>query len=276
MTERDYRSLVLADYKSKLAQAVLPPELVSPTRKSLRDHAINICSERYDKKDEPLLRSLYGFKDNPAAYLIAAQNASAEEFRNLHNFLGDTNKQTEFRNIGLLAWLIDFQPRPYHPDLKNISVTEANGEEEHDEKNLQLPLLPPKPQKPRVRYPIYLLGLLLTAITIWWLTSKHRPPVTGHEGCMIWDSDQFWPVDCKEWKGGGRLARIDHQKIEKFRLVTNPQTLTPQSIGRVWYAKYKGNVEFYTDSGMHPIDTSKRLLPVSPHILNKYVYHLED
>ncbi|RYE55104.1 MAG: hypothetical protein EOP48_10920 [Sphingobacteriales bacterium] len=46
--------------------------------------------------------------------------------------------------------------------------------------------------------------------------------------------------------------------------------MTKNSIGKVWYSGRGKNHEFFTDSGMHPVDTTRRLLPVTDYIITKY------
>ncbi|MCC8408248.1 hypothetical protein LJ707_04855 [Mucilaginibacter sp. UR6-1] len=58
-----------------------------------------------------------------------------------------------------------------------------------------------------------------------------------------------------------------------IREISKPDTLTPYSVDKVHYTNYKGLIHFYTINGPHPLDTSRRLKPMSIHILEKYVYH---
>ncbi|RZL02566.1 MAG: hypothetical protein EOO89_29150 [Pedobacter sp.] len=65
---------------------------------------------------------------------------------------------------------------------------------------------------------------------------------------------------------------MDLKKLNNLRKVRWPDKLTKESIGKVWYAKAGGGPpEFFTDSGMHPVDTVKRLRPLSTYMLNKYI-----
>ena len=90
---------------------------------------------------------------------------------------------------------------------------------------------------------------------------------------MIWSNDHYEPVDCSDHSSGLQLLTINHQLVDHFKRITEPDTLTAYSVRKVWYAKYKGRVEFYTDSGIHPLDTSRRLLPMTFGIWQKYVLH---
>lgn len=289
MTEQAYKEWVLADYELKLAARELPTELVSPTPAGLKAEAVKICERRFLPKDELMLRSFFNQKDSPAAYRSAIQNADASVFKPLRNFLEDRSINTQFRNIQLLAWLTDFEPRPFQPSLvyqpsRKDPVTASdeiveNGteisvvlENEDEEKRLSEGKLT---RKTSYRF-IYLLLFLMLALGGYFGVNKliHRSP--GPEGCMIWDNDHYQPVDCHDQNLTVSARRIDHQLVDHFRKILKPDTLTLHSIGKVWYAKYNGRVEFFTAEGYHPLDSNRRLLPMTDHILEKYVYHISN
>ena len=118
MSESEYKAWVLEDYDRKVAARLLPVELVSPTPGGLKAESVKICERRFNNKDEIILRSFFNEKDGAAAYRLAIQNSNAEVFKTLSNFLRDRSITTSLKNINLLAWLIDFQPRPFHPSLE--------------------------------------------------------------------------------------------------------------------------------------------------------------
>jgi hypothetical protein len=279
MTESEYKELVLEDFDQKLKDRSLPPELVSLTRRSLKKHSVNICARRFDPKDESLLSSFFGEKEDAAAYMKAIQKKSAEVFKTLHNFLNDRKINTSFDNIRLLAWLIDFQPRPYHPDLKVpvrsvkpvrptiIVTTDTGGNTMAQVKTWLL--------KNKKKVILYSMLALVLSIGGYLITKSTISPSIGIKGCMIWTGNQYEPIACDQQRGDLPVFKLDTQKVADFKRVKT-DTLSPRALGHVWYAKFGGQVEFYSDSGQHPVDTNKRLLPLTSHILNKYVFHVAD
>lgn len=274
MREQDYRALILEDYDEKLAKGTLAPELMVPTRGSLKDHAANACATRYKAKDEPLLQSFFGPKDNPEAYYRAINLAKAEKFRTLHNFLVDRTIEPSFLNITMLAWLIDFEPRPYRMDL---------------------PLPPVNPKPPIVSPPVNLLMPEQPAIPLWWSRNKlviavvilisivggiclfnSKKTITGKEGCMIWEDDHYQPIECTESTPGKLHYPINHQLVNNFKRITRPDTITYYSAKKIWYSNLNGRVEFFTAQGPYPLDTSRRVLKVSEHTIKKYIYHITN
>ena len=90
---------------------------------------------------------------------------------------------------------------------------------------------------------------------------------------MIWSDDHYNPVDCSDKTSGIKPPPINRQLVQNFKRITKPDTLTLYSVGKVWYAKYNGRVEFFTAGGAYPLDTNRRLLPMTIHILQKFVLH---
>lgn len=283
MTESEYRKLVLADLDEKLANRQLPLELVSLTRKSLKGHCINICAQRFEQKDELLLSSVFGKKDNQAAYIKAIQNSSAEVFRTLHNFLNDRSINTAFNNICMLAWMIDFELRPYHAGMKSpVPLNESKKAHDLDlvpntpvPNDRKLPDLTEnldKTQKKFIPTPWVMTGLVSVLILSIFIYKATR--ITGLEQCMIWDDDHYEPINCSKKNTYPYVYPINRQLIDSFQKVTRPDTLSLYSTKKIWYIKTKGQIEFYTFPGPYPLDSTKRLLPMSDHILKKYVLHL--
>lgn len=288
MSENEYKKLVLADFDQKILTGQLPSELIFPTPGNLKSESVKICERRFNFKDEILLSSFFNKREDAYAYRQAIFNGGADVFKPLTNFLKDRSINTGPKNIDLLAWLIDFQPRPYNPGLivpnkthekiPNFSISQAVA----DNLDSEADSVPPaqsfeKPLARRKNVIIACVLLMVFALTSYFVIDRSRTNViTGHEGCMFWQDSHYQPIDCNRKFLRPQLYPINHKLVNEFRRITLPDTLTMRSIGKVWYAKFRGRVEFYTQGGAHPVDTNKRLLPVSDHILKKYVYHLTD
>lgn len=265
MYEQEYQDLVLAEFDRQKTARLLPPELLSPTPGGLKALCLTICESRFDPKDELMLQSFFRKKENAVAYRLAIQNETPDPFRPLTKFLRDRNVKTTFRNIGLLAWLIDFEPRPFHPDL---AIPPS--------KPFKQPAMAPVPAGDSKRKSRVLLLILTVMICIagYYLFKKTGPQLTGNEGCMVWNDDHYQPIDCKS--AIHPVKKIDQRLVNNFKKIKEPDTLTPYSIRKVFYAKYNGRIEFFTDSGLFPLDSTRRVLPMTSHILEKYIYHIKN
>jgi hypothetical protein len=277
MSEREYRELVLATYDSEMLKGVLAPELLSPTPGNLKSAAVKVCEKRFDPKDLPVLDSFFSTQPDPASVLRAIQQSDYQIFKPLSNFLKKRQIETSFRNIQLLVWLIDFKPRPFHPGLAipdQISIGQREiqpilGPVEKPDDPLKTAVTPGKPS-----LIIYSGIVVLLAFTCYFATIYITRSAIDKRGCMIWAGDNFEAISCNSKRGHVPILRFDSIRFDAFKKI-DPDTITPRALGHVWYAKIHGEVEFYNRSGMHPVDTNKRLLKLSNHILNKYVFKTE-
>lgn len=315
----DYQSLVLHDYREKKASGRLPLNLLHPTPAKFKSECIAVCEERYLKKDEKLLIAFFRRRDDAAAYRQAIKQFDTEKFKPLCNFLRGTTNSTDEKNIELLAWLINFEPRPY-PAWQNLGNQEPAGEpvlpeannaepEEKAEENTGKPkearttghnpglkeeekvLTDAKGFLNGIKAPgraaalgrkrnIWLLStalILIVTATYFVLrsTAQSQPDLTGFERCMYWASDHYQPVLCNQKVDDTPVYALDSLKAANFRKIILPDTITTKALGRVWYVKVNGKIEFYTSGGFHPVYPEKRLRPLTAYIIDKYIRHEE-
>lgn len=112
----DYIKLVVAAYHKKRANNELSPLLTQSTPAKIRRECLNVYQERYQKKDELMLRAFFGPAEQGRQFLQSIRNFETDRFRPLDNYLKGLTDKTDDRNLELLAWLIDFEHRPYSYD----------------------------------------------------------------------------------------------------------------------------------------------------------------
>jgi hypothetical protein len=109
----DYERLVLEDYHRKKTDSKLSLGLIFPTPAKLKSECERICSERFNRKDEQIIRDFFGKSGDQRVCLLAIQQCNPDKFRPLIKFLHRGSTKTSEKNIQLLAWLIDFPDRPF-------------------------------------------------------------------------------------------------------------------------------------------------------------------
>lgn len=264
----DYLKAILAAYEYKKAEGILPLNLSHPTPGNLRNECIIVYRERYLDGDEQTLRSFFGAPDKQNGFSRNIDNSRADEFRQLTKILRKEPddpglKKPGQKYIELLAWLIDFNPRPgtlYYQQKNNNKTT----------------------NHPVRRIPIYTVAISFTVLFLvagatffFW---KKKPDITPNalftsQKCMYWTGDHYEAVDCNEKVSDAPIVSLDVQKLTNFKKITSPDTLTKDALGKVWYTKIAGEHQFFTDSGVHPLDTQKKLRPLSRYILSNHVSH---
>jgi hypothetical protein len=123
--------------------------------------------------------------------------------------------------------------------------------------------------KPSKGLATVMLSLMLGTGGIGWLTGKVLAPASGN--CMYWHEDHYEPVSCNQKIPHARVIALDTVKLKNFRKITRPDTLTYEAMGKVWYCKINGKLEFYTSDGEHPVVFGRELKAITIYIIDKYI-----
>jgi hypothetical protein len=289
----DYEKSVIAFYEARKANRMLSPLLSNLTPAKLKKECKVVCEERYDRKDDWTLRAFFEQGGDKKTCLHAINQCDIDIFRPLINFLAGRARSTGETNIELLAWLIDFKPRPYddkydYGNWKNpnvpAEVTKGKSGDAADGTDAGVDEPVPGPVEPVKRSFDFGLGEGIIVITILvaiivgvrFCTGPAKRPadmvLTGHGACMFWDDDHYEPTSCSPKSGDTAVIALDPGKLNHFRKITRRDTITEASAGKVWYVKYNRDVEFYTDSGYHPLDPRLRLRPATVHMIRTYCH----
>jgi hypothetical protein len=316
----NYTKQVLRDYGKKRAANALSPRLLNSSSAKLRWECMDVCNERYQKKDEKALRDFFGVFTDKESCAEAIYNCVTDKFKPLSNFLKkELQGGPSDKNIELLAWLINFENRPYQYGTIYADPDEEPGETPQSSKEratelyeatpegntpVEAPLqegpktetrLPPPTdiddpspaslqQETPASTPLPFLkrkAIIATSLVIAsgisiYLGTREKPTVyarTGQEKCMYWNEDHYEPISCglKPPSPDLPVIALDSLKLNTFKKITRPDTITSKDKGRIWYVNIKKNIEFYTSEGFHPIKQEYRLRPVTDYIISKYI-----
>lgn len=299
----DYWSAVLKDYQEKKKNNTISQRLMHPSPANIRDECIAVCVERYERRDDKTLRTFFGQQEDKADYIQAIEGYPIGKFKAVQNFLKGEIGDPDLKNVELVAWLIDFEPRPFKLGAKYEQVQSTEPSQPVAEK--QPPPEPAVPVKPLMLFQtpplaftqlppqnftdtesadkppinitriviLTLLVMLVSAVSYWLLTSI-RPQKVILTGCMYWVGDHYQQIPCNQKVEEGTLViALDMEKLNHFRKITQPDTITAKAIGSVWYIKINNEVEFYTAEGYHPVQIDRRLKPLTDYIISKYLTH---
>ena len=288
MLPPDYINAVLADYYTKKAANQLPFDMkqLSPAR--FKAASLEVGRERYDKKDERLLKAFFGEAADQKACLKAIDECKIDKFKPLINFLREkTTTRTDDKNVELLAWLINFKDRPCEYGKKYSADTAPDIPKDPpvDRQDNVQPKVPgdgqdepkTKPGEPEKvkgngkKVVITFTIVVALGMTVYWFWPKSSAANPGPQACMYWAGDHYQPIRCDKKLDNTLVIALDSDKIVHFIKIAYQDSITFNAIGHVWYAKYRGNMEFYTSDGFHPIDPGLRLKPITPYIIRKYI-----
>lgn len=291
----DYSALVLKDFRKKRDTGELSPNLTRSTPAKLRDECLAVLAARFSPNDEKTLRIFFGPRTSMAEYEHAIRRFEVSKFKPLNNFLLGETASTVDKNIELLAWLIDFHPRPYganhsvkqEPELTTTSQpnaplpTSADSVPVRPEKKLLKSILTEnhtgvdeelretKNTLPgnRKRPAILLAVLVMTGAIAYFVLTNFLAP----QKCMYWTGEHYEPVSCNEKIEGAPVLALDAAKVKDFRKITQTDTITYNSLGYVWYSKIDNELEFFTADGYHPVHNERKLKPLSKYMIAKYL-----
>ncbi|MEH6306269.1 hypothetical protein RYH73_11485 [Olivibacter sp. CPCC 100613] len=307
-----YRKATFTDYKNEVLNTYrrdgIKIGLEDPRPKKLREYSLYVYANRFSKEDEQTLK-LFFDQDNKYNDLEKAiKSIELDKIKPLIRFMNGATKETEDKNVKLLAWLINFESydawrknkqdmgkAPVESELirqevehsgtfaeieKDKNTSSAEDKNKDDEQELAevekrpLPISQleetNKPSPPKPAYKQWVLYTVITSVTaIGIYFALHRNP-----GCMFWSGDHYQPVSCKEKIQDVTIIALDESKVDRFRKITRPDTLTERALGKVWYVKMTiDSLEFYTAGGFHPIYTSKKLKPLTDYILERHIQY---
>lgn len=137
-TSVTYKDEILEKY-NKEKGGEMSSYLLKPTRKQIKEACIWLLDRRKGTYDEGILNRFFKFKDGENK-LFAIERVKGDRFKPIVNFLNGETKSTTPANLELIAWLIDFKPRPLSIYLKSSRADSENtGSEstrEHEELSL--------------------------------------------------------------------------------------------------------------------------------------------
>lgn len=289
----DYQDLVLEYYLDRKDKKVLSGRLINPTPANLRDECAAKCRRGINKKDEKTLQDVFEPQSDLKSYVNAIENFPIDKFKPLLKFMKGGVRKPDEKNVELLAWLIDFEPRPWQIDWNtrielNIEEKYDNVQEnvvinrgsEQDSKNRNTvvvenisSILSSRKSKNKVKR-IALLSLLLLLLaggSYLFYVNIAGTHSNNQEGCMYWSGDHYESVACNKEFGNTLKIAFDSARYFHFKMITKEDTITYASIGRVWYSKMNNKLEYYTAEGYHPIYIQVKLKPITAHIIDTYI-----
>lgn len=324
----DYTNLVLKAYEERRDANRLSRLLMHPTTANIRQECLNVYNERVKKGEieEDILRAFFGVPPVGRSYDYVIDRHHADKFRPLRSFIKRKIKNPSLVNVELLAWLIDFNPRPlaYAQTILGITndpfesvnaitdhnegqsgtyVAEANlqeikkepssvsilntqnhsqddeftirGSNNEDAHNLyeQNPKGSSQTRKLKITTIGLIMSIFFGSIYFFLRSEKFNEMSFGNTStnCMYWAEDHYEKVPCNEERKGRLFLPLEEEKIKNFRRITQKDTITEWSIGKVYYIKDGGIIKYYTEGGNYPDNITRPLKVLSTYMFKKHL-----
>ncbi|MGU3374665.1 hypothetical protein [Chryseobacterium sp. M5A1_1a] len=92
----------------------------------------------------------------------------------------------------------------------------------------------------------------------------------NEQSCMFWEDNEYRLMDCEDKNPQRSPVPKDTVQLRYFKRITRKDTLTvDNALGKTWYSKFNGNVEFFTMDGIDP-DNGRELRASTIYIIEKY------
>lgn len=306
---KDYIDFVGNAYHVKRENNQLSTLLSNPTTANIRLECINVFQERIAKGhkiEENTLRGFFGVPREGEDFGHKINRSRADEFKPIQSIIKKKVKNPSIENVELLAWLIDFTPRPLaiaqkrweqnegfdflptpaepqvEEETKETMENEIDGTKSRREDHLlEEPLVEDETGD---KTTIITKGgngkkwkgiaAVITAIAIsgtsLLLFNKNKDvgpdPLGSSLVCMYWNGDQYEEAPCS--KAG--IVKMEKEKIRTFRRIRDERSITEEAIGKVHYIK-DGEIKYYTEAGRYPDDTSRTLKKLTRYMYDKYL-----
>ncbi|RZM30448.1 MAG: hypothetical protein EOO88_00830 [Pedobacter sp.] len=265
----EYQESVVTAYQNLKNESRLSMNLAHPSTANLRDECLRKISQGFTDSDEKVIRSFFGLPDDNNEYSKTIGSVDVDIFRQLVKVLNGQPLKTDQKNIELLAWLIDYQPRPsteFYANPRTLPDEITGGTIVTGKNSTTLNI--------KILILIVGMSILLTwsgAFLLWrngYIIDSINYPENAK--CMHWVGNRYELIDCNEKSVRSGIIPLDPVKLSRFRRIMLRDTLTRNSLGKVWCANVGKDAVFFTDSGTNPIDSSKRLRSMTPYMLAKY------
>jgi len=276
----DYKIAVLKYYRELKINQLLSLNMDDPGREKLRRECVTVFLKKNSQHDKDFIQSFFDPTGRFNDQIRSIEQFSLDKFRPLVSFL--TQKEDEERNlrdemgIKLISWLLN---GPSYEDWRNgtpfPTIKKVKGEK-------IIVTSTEKKHNPRISITFGITILFLTLFSggiVYGLLKnnidKTIRTVKPTEQCMYWAGQHYEPINCDNNDLDKVKVPLNMEQFNHQQRITMPDTLTSNALGKVWYGKINGSIDktpqFYTDSGTNPLDTTRRLLPVTTYMLNKYV-----
>ncbi|MFL9833934.1 hypothetical protein [Chryseobacterium terrae] len=192
------------------------------------------------------------------------------DYKNFADFSSTFIKKDDEANKTTVKISVDKEEESLSEKLSNIIINITN------EQNFKMPEFMKKNGMGIME--IALLVCFTTGSIAFSKKPNTQTPTKGFAGilqsesnCMYWDKSEYKPIDCQD-KNPIYNHRIpfDYERMEYFKRIERKDTLTvDNAFGKVWYSKFNGEVEFFTDDGVDP-NNGRELRKATEYIIDKY------
>lgn len=252
----DYKKEVLACYLKMKNEGALSLNLSMPSPARIREECSEIYFDRNSQTDVATLKLFFGGGVLKNDYAEVIRSIDIDRFRPLINLINDPDKKSDVKNVELLAWLINFNARPFGNWKPNRSSNCTGDKTTY-----------PTGTKSKLKSALIAFAIVVFAIGTIYIGKSINP-----EQCMYWNGTSYIQISCNDEVTNADKIALNRFLVAHQKRIMRPDTLTENDINKKHYIKIsKDSIEYYTIGGDYPSNRQKVLKKLSKYMYNKYI-----
>ena len=258
--------------------------LMNPSPAELKTLCLLLFDNGSSKQDQEILNIFFELNEE-SSKRKQMECFDVDKLKPIGNFLKGKTETTRVVNLDLIAFLVDFYPRPFRKfmigieklkltadySINDSSIKENKKEIVFEKKKGVLE----ENRKSTISKRIALGVLALFAIGS--LSYGVKSNFFPNKNCMVWVKNHYQAVEYDKVKDTADAIPLNQYILDNFKKITVSDTATFFKNGDynrplVWYGKSsnKKEYEYFNQPGLHP-ETGKTLKPISRYIIKKYI-----
>jgi len=258
--------------------------LMYPSPAELKILCLLLFDNGINKQDEEILDMFFDLNEE-SSKRKQMECFDVDKFKPIGNFLKGKTETTRVVNLDLIAFLLDFHPRPFRKfmigkeklkltadfSINDSSIKENKRKVLIEEKDAALEEYK-KSAIPK-RIALGVLVILVFGSLSYGIKSNFFP----NKNCMVWVKNHYQAVEYDKVKDTAEVIPLNQDVLDNFKKITVSDSTTFFKNGDynrplVWYGKSpnKREYEYFNLPGLHP-ETGKTLKPISKYIIKKYI-----
>jgi len=196
------------------------------------------------------------------------------DFKDYEEFTRTFEKKDEDASKTTVKIDVDNEEVSLAEKFLNVIVNITNTNSNNNEQNFKVPEF-----IKQNGFGIMEMGLLICLVTgNVVFSNKPNTQIHGIAGilqstpeCMYWDGSEYKLVDCNNKNPlYDHKIPVNEEDLKYFKRILRKDTLNEENaVGKTWYSKYYGDVQFFTKDGVDP-DNDRELRQSTSYIVDKY------
>ena len=258
--------------------------LMNPSPAELKILCLLLFDNGMSKQDQEIVAIFFDLNEE-SSKRKQMECFDVDKFKPIGNFLKGKTVTTRVVNLDLIAFLVDFNPRPFRKfmigkeklkltadySINDSSIKESKKEIVFEKKKGVLEEYKKSAFTKRIA-----LGVLVVLV-LGSLSYGIKSIFFPNKNCMVWAKNHYQAVEYDKVKDKADVIPLNQEILINFKKISVSDSTTFFKNGDynrplVWYGKSpnKREYQYFNHPGLHP-ETGKTLKPISRYIIKKYI-----